>query len=123
MFGVRLRGSGATAEAGLLNSKLICSGAVEKSRFYSSGSSGGTVTTKTAYVNNPRSTQILHLRETPSQSARSIGQYYNGTQVKVVSYGATWCEVYVGTKHGYMMTRYLSFDGNYVRPSTTATPY
>ena len=63
------------------------------------------------------------MRETPSQSARSIGQYYNGTQVKVVSYGATWCEVYVGTKHGYMMTRYLSFDGNYVRPSTTATPY
>lgn len=88
-----------------------------------SGNSGGTVTTKTAYVNNPRSTQILHLRETPSQSARSIGQYYNGTQVKVVSYGATWCEVYVGTKHGYMMTRYLSFDGNYVRPSATATPY
>lgn len=88
-----------------------------------SGNSGSTVTTKTAYVNNPRSTQILHLRETPSQSARSIGQYYNGTQVKVVSYGATWCEVYVGTKHGYMMTRYLSFDGNYVRPSATATPY
>ena len=87
------------------------------------GNSGGTVTTKTAYVNNPRSTQILHLRETPSQSARSIGQYYNGTQVKVVSYGATWCEVYVGTKHGYMMTRYLSFDGNYIQPSYTATPY
>lgn len=86
------------------------------------GNSGGTVTTKTAYVNNPRSTQILHLRETPSQSARSIGQYYNGTQVKVVSYGATWCEVYVGTKHGYMMTRYLSFDGNYIHPSYTATP-
>ena len=89
------------------------------------GSSGGsgTVTTRTAYVNNPRSTQVLYLRETPSQRARALGQYKNGTQVKVVSYGATWCEVYVGTKHGYMMTRYLSFDGNYVRPSTTATPY
>lgn len=98
-------------------------GSISSGSSGNSGSSGGMVTTKTAYVNNPRSTQILHLRETPSQSARSIGQYYNGTQVKVVSYGATWCEVYVGTKHGYMMTRYLSFDGNYVRPSATATPY
>lgn len=88
----------------------------------SGSSSGSTVTTRTAYVSNPRSTQVLNLRETASQSARSLGQYYNGTQVKVVSYGATWCEVYVGTKHGYMMTRYLSFDGNYVQPSYTATP-
>ena len=76
--------------------------------------SGGTVTSQTAYVNNPRTTQVLNLREYPSQTARSIGQYRNGTQVKVVSYGATWCEVYVGTKHGYMMTSYLSFS--YVPP-------
>ena len=88
-----------------------------------SNSNSGTVSTRTAYVNNPKSTQVLYLRESPSQSAKALGQYANGTQVKVVSYGATWCEVYVGTRHGYMMTRYLSFDGNYVRPSTTATPY
>lgn len=88
-----------------------------------SNSNSGTVSTRTAYVNNPKSTQVLYLRESPSQSAKALGQYANGTQVKVVSYGATWCEVYVGTRHGYMMTRYLSFDGNYVRPSATATPY
>ena len=76
--------------------------------------SGGTTTSQTAYVNNPLSTQVLNLRETPSQSARSIGQYRNGTQVKVVRYDPTWCEVYVGTRHGYMMTRYLSFS--YVSP-------
>ena len=96
------------------------------------GNYTGTVTTsQTAYVNNPRSTQVLNLRETPSQSARSIGQYRNGTRVKVVSKGATWCEVYVGTRHGYMMTRYLSFDGNYLPPQDydysypikTAPPY
>ena len=81
-----------------------------------SNNGSGTVTTRTAYVNNPKSTQVLYLRESPSQSARSLGQYVNGTQVKVVSYGATWCEVYVGTRHGYMMTRYLSFDGTYVTP-------
>ena len=87
------------------------------------GSNTGTTTSsRVAYVNNPRSTQVLNLRESASQSARSIGQYRNGTQVKVVSYGSTWCEVYVGTKHGYMMTRYLSFDGNYVQPSYTQAP-
>ncbi len=72
--------------------------------------SSGTTQTRTAYVKNPRSTQVLNLREYPSQSARSLGQYRNGTQVKVVLYGSVWCEVYVGTRHGYMMTQYLSFD-------------
>ena len=90
----------------------------------SSGSGSGTSYT-TAYVNNPRSTQVLNLRESPSQTARSIGQYRNGTQVKVVSYGSTWCEVYVGTRHGYMMTQYLSFNGTYTPPTyptTTSVP-
>ena len=88
---------------------------------------GGTTTSSTvAYVNNPKSTQVLNLRESPSQSARSIGQYRNGTKVKVVSKGSTWCEVYVGTRHGYMMTRYLSFNGNYIPPAyvqPTNPPY
>lgn len=79
------------------------------------GSNTGT-TSMTAYVNNPRSTQVLNLREYASQSARSIGQYRNGTKVKVVKRDSIWCEVYVGTRHGYMMTRYLSFDGNYIPP-------
>lgn len=83
---------------------------------------GSTTTSMTAWVNNPKSTQVLNLRETPSQSARSIGQYRNGTKVKVVSKGATWCEVYVGTRHGYMMTRYLSFNGNYVKPDVPSYP-
>ena len=85
--------------------------------------SGMQTASQVAYVNNPISTQVLNLRETPSQSARSIGQYRNGTQVKVVGYGSTWCEVYVGTKHGYMMTRYLSFNGSYVQPASTAPAY
>ena len=79
------------------------------------GGNTGT-TSMTAYVNNPKSTQVLNLREYPSQSARSIGQYRNGTKVKVVKRDSTWCEVYVGTRHGYMMTRYLSFNGNYIPP-------
>jgi len=83
------------------------------------GSSGTTTSSTIAYVNNPKATQVLNLRESPSQSARSIGQYRNGTKVKVVSRSSTWCEVYVGTRHGYMMTRYLSFNGNYLPPAYT----
>lgn len=86
------------------------------------GSSSGTTGVQIAYVNNPKSTQVLNLRETASQTARSIGQYRNGTQVRVIAKGSTWCEVYVGTKHGYMMTRYLSFNGSYIQPTYTATP-
>lgn len=77
---------------------------------YLSGTSGTSSTM--AVVNNPRSTQVLNLRECPSQAARSIGQYRNGTQVKVVRRASDWCEVYVGTRHGYMMTRYLRFGGS-----------
>jgi len=88
----------------------------------SSSGSSGTTSVSIAYVNNPKSTQVLNLREYASQSARSIGQYRNGTQVRVVAYGSTWCEVYVGTKHGYMMTRYLSFNGSYIQPTYTSTP-
>jgi len=86
------------------------------------GSNTGT-TSMTAYVNNPKSTQVLNLREYASQSARSIGQYRNGTKVKVVKRDSTWCEVYVGTRHGYMMTRYLSFDGNYIPPQYNYPSY
>lgn len=74
-----------------------------------------------AWVNNPRSTQVLNLRESPSQSSRSLGQYYNGKQVHIISHGNTWCEVYVDGIHGYMMTQYLRFGG--INPMPTATPY
>ncbi len=76
-----------------------------------------------AYVKNPRSTQVLNLRESASQSSRSIGQYRNGTQVRVVSRGSVWCEVYVGTRHGYMMTQYLSFSGSVPVAQQTVQPY
>ena len=37
-----------------------------------SNSNSGTVSTRTAYVNNPKSTQVLYLRESPSQSAKAL---------------------------------------------------
>ena len=77
----------------------------------------------TAYVSNPRATQVLNLRAQPSLDAKVLGYYSNGTQVRVVSKGVTWSEVYVGNTHGYMMTQYLSFSssGASSAPSTSST--
>ena len=64
-----------------------------------------------AWVNNPLSTQVLNLREAPSQNSRSLRQYRNGKEVRVISYGPVWCQVYVDGIYGYMMTKYLRFSG------------
>lgn len=85
-----------------------------------SGSSSASTASLTAVVKNPRATQVLNLRAQPSLDAKVLGYYSNGTQVRVVSKGATWCEVYVGTQHGYMMTQYLSFSS---ASGETATLY
>ncbi|MBQ7786338.1 MAG: SH3 domain-containing protein [Clostridia bacterium] len=114
---VLLKGNGwykvsANGYVGYMSTEYLSEGGA-----YTGGNTGSTTSSTVAYVNNPKATQVLNLRESPSQSARSIGQYRNGTKVKVVSRGATWCEVYVGTRHGYMMTRYLSFNGQYLPPA------
>jgi uncharacterized protein YgiM (DUF1202 family) len=50
----------------------------------------------------------LHLRDYPSQEARSLGLYPNGTQVYAVDMGNGWCQAMVGGQSGYMMTRFLA---------------
>lgn len=73
------------------------------------GGGGGSYTYAVVHNSNPR--DYLNLRARPSTSSSSIGQYYNGTSVKILSYGNEWCHVEVQGKTGYMMTRYLSFSG------------
>lgn len=62
-----------------------------------------------ATPNNPVSDDRLHLRTKPDQEAASLGKYSNGTPVRVLRRGDTWCKVQVGETVGYMMTRYLAF--------------
>lgn len=64
----------------------------------------------------------LNLRETPSLSAKVLGQFYTGTWVEVLSEESGWSKVNVGGKSGYMMSKYLN-DGatgttRYVRTNT-----
>jgi len=66
-----------------------------------------------AYVNNPRATQVLNLRQEPSATSRVIAQYKNGVRFHVIAAGETWCKVYGSATGniGYMMTRYLTLNG------------
>lgn len=77
------------------------------------GSNGGGSAPKEPYalVKNPKSTQVLYLRETPSFSGKVLGQYKNGTRVTVLSHGSEWSEVSVDStgKIGYMLSSYLTY--------------
>lgn len=63
-----------------------------------------------AVVNNPNSIDRLNLRTKPSQSAPTLGKYYSGTTVEVLSSDQNgWTKVRIHTLEGYMMTKYLAF--------------
>ena len=50
----------------------------------------------------------LNLRETPSLSARVLGQFPTGTLVEIIQSGDDWHQVEVNGKEGYMMARFLN---------------
>ena len=52
----------------------------------------------------------LNLRQTPSLTAKVLGQFPTGTLVEVTGYHGDWYEVEVNGKAGYMMSRFL--DGS-----------
>ncbi len=75
----------------------------------------------TAVVNNPDPRDKLNLRAQPDKRSTSLGGYLNGTTVRVLEYGGTWCRVEVGGIYGYMMTQYLYFGGS-VQPTLAPDP-
>lgn len=91
--------------------------------FGSSGSTGGNSGSSSVVangvVNNPKSTQVLMLRERASQDSKVLGYYKNGTKVQILKKGSTWHEVKVDGKHGYMMAKYVKITSS----STTAKLY
>lgn len=62
-----------------------------------------------ATPSNPNPEDRLHLRELPRRDSRSLGKYYNGTPLQVLSRGDEWTQVRIGQQVGYMMTKYLLF--------------
>lgn len=66
-------------------------------------------TTGWATPNNPNPADRLHLRTAADRGAASLGKYYNGTPVQVITRGNEWTKVDVCGVQGYMMTKYLAF--------------
>ena len=71
----------------------------------STGSAAG----KVAVVSNPKSTQVLNLRQTASLDAKVLDYYRNGVKVTILSTANGWHKVQVEDgKIGYMMSKYLT---------------
>ena len=61
-----------------------------------------------AIVNNPNSNDRLNLREKPQTNAVTLGKYYNGTVVIMLSGVQNgWVKVQIGYLQGYMESKFL----------------
>lgn len=75
-----------------------------------------------AVVNNPVSTQLLNLRESPSRLSNVLGQYRSGARLTLLNQGLEWCRVMNDKGEvGYMMTSYLTLEGVPEVPVMTVT--
>ncbi len=89
-----------------------------------SGGSGGAAPKEPyALVKNPKTTQVLYLREGPSTGSKVLGQYKNGTRLTVLAQGSEWSHVTVDLtgKTGFMMSSYLTFHNLPKTPAMTVT--
>lgn len=71
---------------------------------------GTTITSEYATVNTSEHTSLT-LFASDSLSSYPIENYPRGTRVRVISKGPDWTYVEVGGYRGYMLTKYLTFDG------------
>lgn len=63
-----------------------------------------------AVVNNPDSNDRLNLRTNPSPDAPTLGKYYNGTYLEVLSNEKNgWVKVSIFDLEGYMMAKFLVY--------------
>jgi len=65
---------------------------------------------KSVFYTNTRSTNgVLNLRKSASSNARSLGKFYTGTPLTIISYTRTgWAYVRIGQTEGYMDTDYIT---------------
>lgn len=91
----------------------------------STGSTGNAGSTGaggyTAYVYAANGGNV-NLRSGAGKNFGVLGSYTVGTQLTVLSYGATWSYVRVGTRTGYMMTEFLTTSAPSNSGTTTTPP-
>ena len=85
---------------------------------------GGQAMAQSAVVDNGSDpSSRLNMRDQPSKDAGSVGQFYTGTPVEIVSdAGGGWSQVTIGgganSLSGYMMSQYLATDTASVQDAT-----
>lgn len=62
----------------------------------------------------------LNLRASGNSSSSILGSFANGSRIRVMTYGDSWCRVQAGDLYGYMSTRYLVMD---VSPSPSPSGF
>ncbi len=79
-----------------------------------------------AAVKNPDPAERLNLRERATTASASLGQYWSGTVVRVLSREGEWAKVEVGSGDGsltgYMKDEFLYFPDEGGHPPVMATP-
>ena len=66
-------------------------------------------TESTFYINTRSTGGVLNLRKSASSSAKSLGKFYTGTPLTVLTYTRTgWAYVRIGQTEGYMDADYLT---------------
>lgn len=78
------------------------------------------------YINARSASSRLNLRAAPSTTSSSLGQFYTGTAVEVLSYTRTgWAYVRIGQLEGYMDADYLTATQpqQYGQTRTVRNPY
>ncbi len=69
-------------------------------------------------VNNPKSTQVLNLREAPDTTSQVLAQYSNGYALTLLGAGEEWCHVEdMNGQAGYMMTQFLKVYSVNAKPT------
>ena len=61
----------------------------------------------------------VRLRTGPGKEYSKIGVYSVGTQVKIITRGAVWDYIQVGSRRGYMMNEFLIYNNNYTVTGVT----
>ena len=64
----------------------------------------------------------LNLRKKASGSANVLKQIPTGTVLTILEKGSTWCKTTYSGKEGYVMTKFLVFDGNGGNTTAPETP-
>lgn len=69
--------------------------------------------TLAAVVKNDSADHTLNLRASPSEGAKLLGKYPNGTTVEVLGTEGEWSHVRLGDTEGYMFSKYLMLTDRY----------